>query len=101
MLQRFVDAAAVAAEIERVRFLSGAALRRRWQAEFGRPLPGSLPVDSLPGFTVVPNRSMRAAHSRAASVLRGAFSRRQMVDCEASAPPLCGQRPTASFIKGS
>jgi hypothetical protein len=28
---------------------------------------------------------MRAAHSRAASVLRGAFSRRQMVDCEASA----------------
>jgi hypothetical protein len=47
------------------------------------------------------NGSMRAAHSRAASVLRRVFSKRQMVDCEASAPPLCGQRPTASFIKGS
>jgi hypothetical protein len=32
MLQRFVDAAAVAAEIE----LSGDGLRRRWQAVFGR-----------------------------------------------------------------
>jgi ABC-type transport system involved in cytochrome c biogenesis ATPase subunit len=31
----------------------------------------------------------------------GAFSRREMVDCEASASPLSGQRPTASFIKGS
>jgi hypothetical protein len=29
------------------------------------------------------------------------FGRQQMVDCEANAPPLCGQRPTASFIKGS
>src|SRR6266446_688813 len=47
MLQRLVDAAAVAAEIERVRSLSGAALRRRWQAEFGRPLPKSLPGDLL------------------------------------------------------
>src|ERR1700732_273055 len=47
MLQRFVDAAAVAAEIDRVRSLSGAALRRRWQAEFGRPLPKSLSVDLL------------------------------------------------------
>src|SRR5580700_7856127 len=47
MLQRLVDGAAVAAEIERVRSLSGAALRRRWQAEFGRPLPKSLPVDLL------------------------------------------------------
>ena len=45
MLQRFVDAAAVEAEIERVRSLSGAALRRRWQAEFGRPAPKSLPGD--------------------------------------------------------
>jgi hypothetical protein len=35
MLQRFVDAAAVEAEIERARSLSGAALRLRWQAEFG------------------------------------------------------------------
>src|SRR5271165_4897456 len=57
-------------------------------------------ISSLPGFTVVPNWSMRAAHSRAASVLLGAFSRRLMVDCEASASPLSGQRPTASFIKG-
>ena len=47
MLQRFVDAAAVAAEIDRVRSLSGAALRRRWQAEFGRPLPRSLTVELL------------------------------------------------------
>jgi hypothetical protein len=47
MLQRLVDAAAVEAEIERVRSLLGAALRRRWQAEFGRPLPKSLPGDLL------------------------------------------------------
>ena len=47
MLQRLVDAAAVAAEIERVRSLADAALRRRWQAEFGRPLPKSLSVDLL------------------------------------------------------
>src|SRR6266700_4475710 len=47
MLQRFVDAAAGEAEIERARSLSGAALRRRWQAEFGRPLPKSLPGDLL------------------------------------------------------
>src|ERR1700726_3216761 len=47
MLQRFVDAAAVAAEIDRVRSLSGAALRRRRQAEFGRPLPRSLTVELL------------------------------------------------------
>jgi hypothetical protein len=46
-------------------------------------------ASSLPGFTVAPNWSMRAAHSRAASDLRGAFSRRQMVDCEASAAPGC------------
>src|SRR5580700_11339861 len=47
MLQRLVDGAAVAAEIERVRSLSGAALRRRWQSEFGRPLPKSPTVDLL------------------------------------------------------
>src|SRR6202795_1318419 len=47
MLQRFVDAAAVEAEIERVRSLSGAALRRRWQSEFGRPSPRSLTVELL------------------------------------------------------
>src|ERR1700675_3413165 len=47
MLQRFVDAAAVEAEIERVRSLSGAALRRRWQAEFGRPLASGLPAELL------------------------------------------------------
>src|SRR3984893_646925 len=47
MLQRFVDAAAVAAEIDRVRSLSGAALRRRWQAEFGRPLPRSPSAELL------------------------------------------------------
>src|SRR6202166_4764885 len=47
MLHRLVDAATVEAEIERVRSLSGAALRRRWQAEFGRPAPKSLTVDLL------------------------------------------------------
>jgi hypothetical protein len=36
MLQRFVDPAAVAAEIARLRSLSVHALRRRWQAVFGR-----------------------------------------------------------------
>ena len=54
MLQRFVDAAAVAAEIERVRSLSGAVLRRRWQSEFGRPLPKSLTVDLLRRTPVLP-----------------------------------------------
>ena len=39
MLLRFVDAAAVEAEIACVRSLSGGALRRRWQAVFGRPPP--------------------------------------------------------------
>jgi hypothetical protein len=43
----------------------------------------------------------KSGGSRAASVLRGAFSGRLIVDCEASGAPLCGQRPTASFIKGS
>jgi hypothetical protein len=47
MLQRLVDAAAVAAEIARVRSLSGGALRRRWQAVFGRPPPEHLTADLL------------------------------------------------------
>jgi hypothetical protein len=47
MLQRFVDAAAVEAEIARVRSLSGDALRRRWQSEFGRPPPEHLTADLL------------------------------------------------------
>jgi hypothetical protein len=48
MLQRFVDpAAVVAAEIERVCSLSGHALRRRWQALFGRPVPQHLTADLL------------------------------------------------------
>ena len=47
MLQRFVDPAAVAAEIERVRSLSGIALRRRWQAVFGRVAPEQLTADLL------------------------------------------------------
>jgi hypothetical protein len=38
---------AVEAEITRVRSLSGATLRRRWQAEFGRPAPKSLTADLL------------------------------------------------------
>jgi hypothetical protein len=55
----------------------------------------------LPGFTVASNRSTIAAHSRAASVLRGAFSRREMVGCDASGSPISGQRPTAIFVSGS
>ena len=47
MLQRFVDPAAVAAEIDRVRSLSGNALRRRWQAVFGCPPPEHLTADLL------------------------------------------------------
>jgi hypothetical protein len=47
MLQRFVDLAAVEAEIERVRSLSGDSLRRRWQAAFGRPPPEHLTADLL------------------------------------------------------
>ena len=46
-MQRFVDPAAVAAEIERVRSLSGFALRRRWQAVFGRAAPQLLTADLL------------------------------------------------------
>jgi hypothetical protein len=40
----------------------------------------------------------QSPHSRAASVLLGAFFRRLMVDCDASGAPLSGQRPTATFI---
>jgi len=47
MLQRFVDPAAVEAEIERVRSLSGNALRRRWQSVFGRSPPEHLTADLL------------------------------------------------------
>jgi hypothetical protein len=47
MLQRFVDSAAIAAEIERVRSLSGGALRRRWQAVFGRSPPEHLTADLM------------------------------------------------------
>src|SRR5262245_28060763 len=57
-------------------------------------------ISCLPGFTVVPACSTSAAVSRAASVLLGAFSRRLMVDCEASGAPVIGQRPTATFISG-
>jgi hypothetical protein len=47
MLQRFIDPAAVEAEIERVRALSGNALRRRWQSLFGRLAPEHLTTDLL------------------------------------------------------
>jgi hypothetical protein len=56
MLQRLVDPAAVEAEIERVRSLSGDALRRRWRAVFGRPVPQHLTADLL--------RRMIAAQAR-------------------------------------
>jgi Protein of unknown function (DUF2924) len=47
MLQRFVDAPAVAAEVERVRALSGDALRRRWQSVFARPVPKHLTAELM------------------------------------------------------
>jgi hypothetical protein len=47
MLQRFVDSAAIAVEIARLRSLSGGALRRRWQSAFGRPPPEHLTADLL------------------------------------------------------
>jgi hypothetical protein len=47
MLQRFVDPAAVPAEISRVRLLSGYSLRQRWQAEFGRAAPELLTANLL------------------------------------------------------
>jgi hypothetical protein len=47
MLQRFVDSAAIGAEIERVWSLSGGALRRRCQSVFGRSPPEHLTADLL------------------------------------------------------
>ena len=47
MLQRSMDLAAIEAEIERVRSLSGSALRRRWQAVFGRSVPEHLTAGLL------------------------------------------------------
>ena len=47
MLQRFADPAAIAAEIERVRSLSGDTLRRRWRVVFGRSPPQHLTADLL------------------------------------------------------
>ena len=47
MLRRLVDLAAVEAEIAGVRSLSGHALRRRWQAVFGRSVPEHLTADLL------------------------------------------------------
>jgi hypothetical protein len=47
MLQRSIDLAAIEAEIERVRSLSGNALRRRWQAVFGRSVPEHLTAGLL------------------------------------------------------
>ena len=47
MLQRFADPAAVAAEIERVRSLSGDTLRRCWRVVFGRSPPQHLTADLL------------------------------------------------------
>jgi hypothetical protein len=55
----------------------------------------------LPRFTPTQNWSISAAARRAASTLRGAFSRREIVDCDANGPPLSGQRPTAIFNSGS
>src|SRR3954454_412705 len=47
MLARLTDAAAVEAEIQRVRALSGVSLRRHWQAVFGQTPPACLTPDLL------------------------------------------------------
>ena len=47
MLQRFADPAAIAAEIERVRSLSGDTLRRCWRVVFGRSPAQHLTADLL------------------------------------------------------
>jgi Protein of unknown function (DUF2924) len=77
MLQRFVDPAAVAAEIDRVRSLSGHALRRRWQAVFGFPPPEHLTADLL--RRMVANRLQEEAFGtfdRATLKLLDALARR-------------------------
>jgi hypothetical protein len=60
MLQRFVDPAAVEVEIARVRSLSGQAVRRRWQALFGRLPLEHLTADLLRRMIV--NRRYRERH---------------------------------------
>jgi hypothetical protein len=77
MLQRFVDPAAVAAEIERVRSLSGHALRQRWQAVFGRSVPEHLTADLL--RRMIANRIQEEAFGtldRATLKLLDGFARR-------------------------
>jgi len=59
MLQRFADPTAVEAEIERVRSLSSHALRRRWQAVFGRAAPEQLTADLL--WRMIANRLQEEA----------------------------------------
>src|SRR5215831_13108231 len=57
-------------------------------------------ISCLFGFTPTQNWSTSAPANRAASTLRGAFSKREIVDCDANGLPLSGQRPTAIFNKG-
>jgi hypothetical protein len=59
MVQRFVDPTSVAAEIERVRSLSGIALRRRWQAVFGRVAREQLTADLLRRMIALPCRMVQ------------------------------------------
>ena len=77
MLQRFVDPAAVAAEIDRVRSLTGDALRRRWRAVFGRPVPQHLTADLL--RRMIADRLQEEAFGtldRATLKLQDSFARR-------------------------
>jgi hypothetical protein len=53
MLQRFADPVAIAAEIERVRSLSGDTLRRRWRVVFGRSPPLQNKVEAAPIVSVM------------------------------------------------
>jgi hypothetical protein len=77
MLQRFIDPVAVAAEIGRVRALSGHALRRRWRAVFGRSVPEPLTGDLL--RRMIANRIQEQAFGtldRATLKLLDSFARR-------------------------
>src|SRR4051794_2915314 len=78
MLARFADAAAVEAEIERVRALSGVSLRRHWQAVFGQTPPPCLTPDLL--RRMIAHRLQEAAFGtldRATLSLLDALARRE------------------------
>jgi hypothetical protein len=64
-------------------------------------IPKTELLTTVSRLTVKQNWSTKAPVSRAASLFRGAFSKREIVDWEASGAPLSGALPTASFKSGS